>query len=298
MSACELALGVELHQAVGDFAERFGDARLGARPIGAAHFGKARALPFGRRVLRDLMHLRHGHEHPVAAGVFEIEIVLRRAENRFGAQTEILADPVDGVHDVIADAQIGQRDRYAFLDGAHVHALGRGAVDFAVAEHAQAQAGNAESGVDAAGAHNRRAAAQAFADWNAGGAQDVGRTPDRGADDRNRLARGDRIAHAAREEFDLAVEVFGGTALENERIERLRRPTRRGPVLDRPRDDERGMASDRLAEFAERRRCGSDVSEQRFADVVLVDRQFARLDRREQDVLLARALFVECGRDR
>ena len=36
-AARHLALGVERDQLVGDLAERFGDARLGARPIGAAH---------------------------------------------------------------------------------------------------------------------------------------------------------------------------------------------------------------------------------------------------------------------
>ena len=106
-------------------------------------------LPFGRRVLRDLVHLRDRHEHAIAAGVAQVEIVLRRAENRLGAQPEILADAVHGVHDVVADAQIGQRNRHAFLDGAHLDALGRRAEDLAVAQHAQAQVGQREAGFDA-----------------------------------------------------------------------------------------------------------------------------------------------------
>ena len=71
---------------------------------------------FGGRVLRDLMHLRDGHEHPIAAGVAQVEIILRRAENGLGAQTEVLADPVHRMHDVVADAQVGQRDGHAFFD--------------------------------------------------------------------------------------------------------------------------------------------------------------------------------------
>ena len=85
------------------------------------------------------MHLRHRHEHPIAAGVLQIEIVLRRAEDRLGAQPEVLPDAVHGVHDVVADSQIGQRDRHAFFDGAQLDALGRRAEDFAIAQHAQAQ---------------------------------------------------------------------------------------------------------------------------------------------------------------
>jgi predicted ATPase len=47
---------------------------------------------------------------------------------------------VHRVHDVVADAQVGQRDRHAFLDRAQLDALGRLAVDLAIAEHVQAQA--------------------------------------------------------------------------------------------------------------------------------------------------------------
>ena len=149
-AARHLALGVELDEFVGDFRQRFGDARLRARPIGAAHLGKPRALPFGGRVLRDLMHLRDRHQHPIAAGIAQIEIILRRAENRFGAQAEVLADAVHRVHDIIADAQVGQRDRHAFLDGAHLNALGRRAEDLAIAQHAQPQARHPKAGFDRA----------------------------------------------------------------------------------------------------------------------------------------------------
>ena len=96
------------------------------------------------------MHLRDRNQHPVAAGVTQVEIILRRAEDRLGAQAEILSDAVHGVNDVIADAQVGQRDRNAFFDGAHLDAFGRSAEDLAIAEHAQAKARNAKPGFDRA----------------------------------------------------------------------------------------------------------------------------------------------------
>ena len=49
------------------------------------------------------MHLRHGHEHAIVARVLQIEIVLRRAQDRLGAQSQVLPDAVHGVHDEVAD---------------------------------------------------------------------------------------------------------------------------------------------------------------------------------------------------
>ena len=49
------------------------------------------------------MHLGDGYEHAVAAGILQVEIVLRRAENRLGAQSQILTDTVHGVDYVVAD---------------------------------------------------------------------------------------------------------------------------------------------------------------------------------------------------
>jgi hypothetical protein len=48
-----------------------------------------------------------------------------------------LRDAVHGVHDVVADLEVGQRNRDAFLDGAQFDALGRLSEDLAVAEHMQ-----------------------------------------------------------------------------------------------------------------------------------------------------------------
>ncbi len=158
-----LALGVERDEPVGDLGQLLGDARLGARPIGAAHLGQARRGAFARAVLGDLVHLVHRHQHAIGAGVLEVEVVARRAEDRLGAQAEILPDPVHRVHDVVADPQIGQRDRDAFLDRAQLDALGRLPEDLAVAEHVQVQGRDREAGFDralidedAAGARHHR----------------------------------------------------------------------------------------------------------------------------------------------
>jgi hypothetical protein len=115
---------------------RFGDARFGARPVAASHFGKARRCAFGRRVLGDLVHLRNRHEHAIAAGIAQVEIVLRGTQNRFRAQSQVLTDAMYRVHDVIADAQVGERNRNALLNRANFDALGWCAEDFAVTEHA------------------------------------------------------------------------------------------------------------------------------------------------------------------
>ena len=45
----------------------------------------------------------------------------------------VLPDAVHGVHDVVADFQIGKRHRDAFLDRAQLYALGWGAKDLAIA---------------------------------------------------------------------------------------------------------------------------------------------------------------------
>ena len=90
------------------------------------------------------MHLRDRHEHAIGTRIREIEIILRRAQDRFGAQPDVLPDAVHRVHDVIADAQIGQRNRDALFDRAQFDAFGRCAEDLAIAEHAQTQIGNAK----------------------------------------------------------------------------------------------------------------------------------------------------------
>ena len=113
---------------------------------------------FVRAVLRDLMHLVHRHEHAVRAGILQIEIIAGRAEDRLGAQPEVLPDAVDGVHDVIADAQVGQRDRHAFLDRAQLDAFGRLTEDLAVAEHVQPQAGDREARFERTRVDEHRAA--------------------------------------------------------------------------------------------------------------------------------------------
>ena len=219
-----------MHESIGNFRQRFGDARLRARPIGAAHLGKSRRLPFRGRILRDLVHLRDRHEHAVRTGVGEIEIILRCAEDRFGAQAEILSDAVHRVHDVVADAQVGQCDRHAFFDCAKFDALGWSAEDLAIAEHAQAQIRDRKPGF------NRTVIDRDAIVGNARCTQQIGGTRDRAADDVQRFARSNPLARALREKLDLSIEVLDRTALDHVRRAWTRDPVpRRGVRLRRAR---------------------------------------------------------------
>src|SRR5580704_12653843 len=94
------------------------------------------------------MHLRDRHQHAIASGIPQVEVILCRTEDGLGAQPEILTDPVDAMNDVVAHTKIGQRDGNAFLDGAYFDALGRGSKNFAVTQHAEVQLRNSEPRLD------------------------------------------------------------------------------------------------------------------------------------------------------
>ena len=64
------------------------------------------------------MHLGHGHEHAIVPRVLQIQVVLRRAQDGLGPQSQVLTDAVHGVHDEVADFQIPERDGDAFFDRA------------------------------------------------------------------------------------------------------------------------------------------------------------------------------------
>ena len=225
-AARHLALGIERDELVGDLRQRFGDARLRARPIGAAHLGEARRLPFGGRVLRDLMHLRDGHQHPVAARIAQVEIVLRRAEDRLGAQAEILADAVHRVHDVIADAQVGQRDRDAFLDARILTRLGGAPKISRSPSTRSVQAAGSRSPTRSTRdrRRRRRASARPGSIPAARSRSIVRETPALTMKTVSPVAIHSRSA--SREERDLPVEMFDGTAFEDERLERPAAPNR------------------------------------------------------------------------
>ncbi len=76
------------------------------------------------------------------------KIVLRRAEDRLGPQPQILCDAVHCVHDVVADLEVGERNRDAFLDGAQFDAFRRLPEDLTVAEHVQPQSREREARLD------------------------------------------------------------------------------------------------------------------------------------------------------
>ena len=72
MPGGKLARRIKIDQAFSDLRKVFGDARLRARPVAAAHPGQPRGGAFGRAVFSDLMHLRHRHEHPVGPGILQV----------------------------------------------------------------------------------------------------------------------------------------------------------------------------------------------------------------------------------
>ena len=94
------------------------------------------------------MHLVHGHQHAIRAGVLEVEVVAGRAQDRLVAQAQVLRDAVHRVHDVIAHLEVGERDRHALFDGAQLDALGGLAENLAVAEHVQVQHRDREAALD------------------------------------------------------------------------------------------------------------------------------------------------------
>jgi hypothetical protein len=69
----------------------------------------------------------------------QVEIVLRGAQDRLGAQAQVPSDTVHGVDDKVADPQLGERNGNAFFDRPDLDAFCRRAEHFAIAEHTQTQ---------------------------------------------------------------------------------------------------------------------------------------------------------------
>ncbi len=195
MAFGELALRVQIDQTFRDFCQRFRNARFRAHPIRAAHFGKARRRAFRCTVFGNLMHLRDGDQHAIGACIFEVQIVLRRAKYRFGAQTQILADPMHGVHDVIRDFEVRERNGNAFFDGAQLYAFGRLPVDFAIAQHAQSQLRSGEARFDAAVVNQHASASRS----QPGRMHDVGGARGARRHQHHGIAGGDPFAQRLRE---------------------------------------------------------------------------------------------------
>ena len=236
-----------------------------------------------------------------------------RAEDRLRAQAEILPDPVDRVNDVVADLEVGERDRHAFFHGAKFHALRGLAVDLAVAEHVESQTRNREARFDVAlvdeddaalrhagrAADERRRAVlaqvqhrRATFDRQVRRAQHLREARSAGRDERDRFAIGDPRLHLIEKHRELTIEMFDRARLEHERFEGTRKPRRR-VAFDGVRHDERPSHPEGRSERRERRVRRRHLGEQRLADGVLVDAEFARLDGCEQHVLFARAFVFE-----
>ena len=314
VTARDLALGVQLDQPVGDLLQVLRDARLGAGPVGAAHLGEARRGAFGRCELRDLVHLVHRHQHAVRAGVLEVEVVAPRAQDRLGAQAEILADAVHGVHHVVADLQVGQRDRDAFLDGAELDALGGLAEYLAVAQYVQVQRGDGEAALEralvdvdrAALAHQRHAVGAGGAQMDegraalgahAGGAHDLGHARGAGRDQPHRVARLDPLADLLGEHLDAAVEMLGRPRFQHERVGDARQPEQLAAALDAAGDDQHAPPGEPLAVVVQVRVRRDHVGQQRLAHFVVAHVQLARVHPGHQHFRAARALVVEAAVD-
>ena len=192
------------------------------------------------------------------------------------------------VHDVVADAQIGQRDRHAFLDGAHLDALGRRAEDLAVAEHAQAQRRNREAGSRSIRDRRRcrrargvrpRFRRRAACRWCARRAELTMKT---------RLARRDPLAHRCGEEVDLPVEMLDRDGIRRRTI-RARAATQstRERRLDPAGQAQRSVPSDRLADLA-RTDCGLARRVRRRSASSLLARRRAACDARARALRRAR----------
>ena len=239
------------------------------------------------------------------------------AEDRLGAQAEILADPVHGVYDVIADLEVGEGDRNALFHRAELYALRRLPVDLAVAQHVQAQARNRESRLDVALIHEDHAAARHAActadergrpgfaqvqqrratfDRKIGRAQHLAQARGAGGDQRDRFAGRDPGLDLIEKHRDLTVEMFDRPRLEHERFERARQPAR-ALTFDCARNDQRAPRRKRRGERIEVGMRAFALGQQRLAARILVDAQLARLARREHHLFLARPFVFESAFD-
>ena len=101
-----LALGVQVEQLAGQLlsgAPRPGLDRLPARP---AELGQRRMGAAGTDVAADLGQLVDGHEHPVRAGVLQVQVVTGDSGNGLGVKAGEAGDAVVLVDDDVARAQV------------------------------------------------------------------------------------------------------------------------------------------------------------------------------------------------
>src|SRR5579875_1797186 len=199
--------------------------------------------------------------------------------------------------DVIADLEIGQGDRDAFLDRTQLDAPRRLPEDLAIAQDAQADARDREAALDAPVVDVDEAAAQELLrdpalDRETGAAEHLIEPRGAGGDEPDRLAGRDPSLHAREKELDAAIEVLARTRLEDEIVERAREPIGRFG-FDPARDRQAEAGGEDVAEIAQAGIRRAHLGQERFVHLALVGAELARSDGGEQDVLFPRALLVE-----
>ena len=103
-----LALGVEVEQLAGELARGAARARLDRVPALRPERRELRRIAAGADVAADLRQLVRGREDLVLAPVLELEVVAGDPGDRLGLEAGEARDPVIGVDDVVADAQVGE----------------------------------------------------------------------------------------------------------------------------------------------------------------------------------------------
>ena len=103
-----LALGVQVEQLAGQLLGGAARAGLDRVPAGAAELGQRRMRAAGADVAADLGQLVDGHEHPVRAGVLQVQVVAGDAGHGLGVKAGEAGDPVVLVDDDVAGAQVGE----------------------------------------------------------------------------------------------------------------------------------------------------------------------------------------------
>ena len=101
-----LALGVEVEQLAGQLLGGAAGAGLDRVPAGATQLGQRRVAATAPDVAADLGQLVDGHEHPVRAGVLQVQVVPGDVGDRLGVKAGEAGDPVVLVDDDVAGAQV------------------------------------------------------------------------------------------------------------------------------------------------------------------------------------------------
>src|ERR1700737_1107159 len=104
------------------------------------------------------MHLIDGHVQPIGAGIFEQQKIAANAVDRQVFETDILADAVVRVDQIIAGGELGLADRHAFFWSARPMPARGMSEELGVAQYRQAELRQLEALVDGAVTDEARAA--------------------------------------------------------------------------------------------------------------------------------------------